>query len=449
MSFNINANLIRAIQNLYENASSAVYLNGDIGDWLRTTVGISTESKLNPAKWNQDWCPLQVCMRHQTMADVINEFGSTEQHNVTDLIFNNTQTSETSKCVVLRFEGFTPWDNPDSLVSPYSEDLVRRIRNTVILPLFLIGGPANVINMAVFYRQGLKERINVCLFSLSLCDFLYLLCNVIVHGEQIHLQFTTKERYGPVIRVLADHNLLGFYGFTWVSEFISAMIASERCFCILQPLRSQTVLSTSTTTVIITTTGVVILALYSIVVTRFRSICYHDPVSGNDLWTVIPSDFYFRYQQLVDALDGFVFGLGIPVVTMVVVMVTTVVTMVKLRQAAAWRSGTSSSGSVSAREVALTVMLVYNSIFFVICVFPVALFRVVWLFIPEMNAGRSQHNMFFTFLSSADIMSYINATFNIAVYYTMGSRYRQTFWQLLGRGNRSQTPASANNAKQT
>ena len=29
--------------------------------------------------------------------------------------------------------------------------------------------------------------------------------------------------------------------------------------------------------------------------------------------------------------------------------------------------------------------------------------------------------------------SYVNATFNIAVYYTMGSRYRQTFWTLLGR----------------
>ena len=34
--FNINANLIRMIQNLYEKATSAVYLNNSIGDWFMT-----------------------------------------------------------------------------------------------------------------------------------------------------------------------------------------------------------------------------------------------------------------------------------------------------------------------------------------------------------------------------------------------------------------------------
>ncbi|XP_076461500.1 uncharacterized protein LOC143293991 [Babylonia areolata] len=104
--------------------------------------------------------------------------------------------------------------------------------------------------------------------------------------------------------------------------------------------------------------------------------------------------------------------------------------------AAAWRAGTSSSGTVSAREVALTMMLVYNSIFFTVCVSPIALFRVVWPFIPEINPGRRHHNMFFAGLWVLDAMSYINATFNIVVYYSMGSRYRQTFWQLLGKANK-------------
>ena len=58
--------------------------------------------------------------------------------------------------------------------------------------LFLIGGPANVINMAVFYRQGLKERINVCVFALSLVDFLYLFQSFVQHCEAIG--FAQKER---------------------------------------------------------------------------------------------------------------------------------------------------------------------------------------------------------------------------------------------------------------
>ena len=71
---------------------------------------------------------------------------------------------------------------------------MRRLKDVLFLPiLFLIGGPANVINMAVFYKQGLKERINVCLFALSLADGLYLANNMLWYGEQLRLQFTTKE----------------------------------------------------------------------------------------------------------------------------------------------------------------------------------------------------------------------------------------------------------------
>ena len=32
-----------------------------------------------------------------------------------------------------------------------------------------------------------------------------------------------------------------------------------------------------------------------------------------------------------------------------------------------------------------------------------------------------------------NISTYVNATFNFVVYYSMGSRYRQTFWALFGR----------------
>ena len=60
-------------------------------------------------------------------------------------------------------------------------------------------------------------------------------------------------------------------------------------------------------------------------------------------------------------------------------------------------------------------------------------FRFVLPFMPEMNAGRRHHNLFATGLWMVNIFTYVNATFNFAVYYTMGSRYRHTFWALFGR----------------
>ena len=50
--YNINANLIQVIENLYNKATSAVYLNGDIGDWFRTTVGVRQGCLLSQSLFN-------------------------------------------------------------------------------------------------------------------------------------------------------------------------------------------------------------------------------------------------------------------------------------------------------------------------------------------------------------------------------------------------------------
>ena len=50
--FNINANLIRMIQNLYDKATSAVYLKNSIDDWFRTTVGVRQGCVLSPTHFN-------------------------------------------------------------------------------------------------------------------------------------------------------------------------------------------------------------------------------------------------------------------------------------------------------------------------------------------------------------------------------------------------------------
>ncbi|KAL8598173.1 hypothetical protein ACOMHN_043244 [Nucella lapillus] len=338
--------------------------------------------------------------------------------------------------IILEPRDFIPWNNEDNIVSFETEDLIRRLHSVVFVPiLFLIGAPANVINMAVFHKQGLKERINVCLFALSLADFCYLTCVMVLYAEQLYLQFTTKETFGPVYRWIANQNLLGFYGFTWVSQVLSAIIASERCFCIFRPLRSHTILRTSTTTAVIIIAFIIIIGVYFVVASRYYIICAYDPITDSVIMTGIGGEFYYRHKNLVDFLDGFIYGVGLPWVMIIIVTSTTIVTAVKLRQAAKWRAGISSrggddgggdGGGMSVRDIALTKMLVYNSVFFIICVFPIGLFRFILFFMPEMNAGRRNHNFFVTCLWILNITSYINATFNFLIYYTMGSRYRQT-----------------------
>ncbi|XP_076464816.1 uncharacterized protein LOC143296670 [Babylonia areolata] len=327
---------------------------------------------------------------------------------------------------------YLPWDNPDNIVSAEVEEITYRMNDIMLVVLFLIGGPGNVINMAVFYKQGLKDRVNLCLFALALADELYLIVAMFHHAEQVHLQFTTKERYGPMYTFLANHNFPCLFGFVYVSSVFSAIIAGERCLCVLSPLKYQTLLRTKTMAIIIIATFVLVIGQQFIVAFRFRIGCIYDPETGMVSNTVVVGDFYKKHKEFVDNVDSIVSGVGLPGVVMIVVITATIVTAWKLRQIATWRSETTSS-SISAREVALTKMLVGSSILFIVCSFPFALARFSWLLFPEMNTGRRNQNFYLTSFWVNKSLTYINSSFNIFIYYAMGSRYRETLHALFSR----------------
>lgn len=57
-------------------------------------------------------------------------------------------------------------------------------------------------------------------------------------------------------------------------------------------------------------------------------------------------------------------------------------------------------------------------------------FRLVLPFVPEMNTGRCHQNTFLTILWLLEIPSYVNSSFNIFIYYSTGTKYRETMKQL-------------------
>ena len=49
---NVNANLVRATEHLYDDALSAVQINGSTGEWFRTTGGVRQGFLLSPSLFN-------------------------------------------------------------------------------------------------------------------------------------------------------------------------------------------------------------------------------------------------------------------------------------------------------------------------------------------------------------------------------------------------------------
>ena len=51
-NYNIDHDILRAIKGLYNNSTSAVYKDGTIGDWFKTTVGVRQGCLLSPTLFN-------------------------------------------------------------------------------------------------------------------------------------------------------------------------------------------------------------------------------------------------------------------------------------------------------------------------------------------------------------------------------------------------------------
>ena len=82
--YNISANLVRTIEQLYDKATSAVQMNGSIGEWFRTTVRVRQGCLLSPTLFN--------IFLERTMSDALEEHDgkvSIGGRNITNLWFAN------------------------------------------------------------------------------------------------------------------------------------------------------------------------------------------------------------------------------------------------------------------------------------------------------------------------------------------------------------------------
>ncbi|XP_076465405.1 uncharacterized protein LOC143297116 [Babylonia areolata] len=360
--------------------------------------------------------------------------------NVTIISSNGTsdwgghQGADTAEgCVVLGVDtgGFIPWDNPDNMVSQDVEQAVDTAVGAVCLPiLFLISAPTNILNMLVFWKQGLKERINLCLFYLSCVDFVHMLHAFFCNVDRFYLPINQPVKFGPVFRFIVNHRLLGLRSLTWLSGVVSMLIACERCFCVLSPLRSQTVLSTRTTGCILSFSTVFCLTGSLLNGMRWDLVCVLNPETKATSTEILTSQFFARHRSHLKLMVLF-YGAVQPILCVTVIVVTTAVTSVKLRAMVAWREQTSSQ-TQSWREVALTRMLIAASVLYIICALPTTVIGLSTLFVPGISLDGRYYNVGLVLVNLFELTSYVNASFNFFIYVSLGSKYRNTlrviFW---------------------
>lgn len=290
----------------------------------------------------------------------------------------------------------------------------------------LLGIPANVMNSLVFWHQGLKDRMNLCLFSLAITDLFLLVCSLTLFSVGSFIGFydgTLGEEY--FLKTVVS--LAGVtYAFRMTSGCITMIIAIERCVCVAFPLHAPNLLRTRTM-------GSLLLLCFLICQSPYVLLIFSRQVSfvkkGNSLqWILVLTEFYEQNIFVIQLLTNIVLGTAMPVITFSVVTITTIITVIKLKYSMVWRERSSlTGGCIHSQQMALTLMLVATSCVYIITTVPFVTWQVCRAILHEEYLLGLYYNLYMATSAVVNSCPLVNSSIHFFVYYLRSSRFRDVF----------------------
>ncbi|KAK0048870.1 P2Y purinoceptor 2 [Biomphalaria pfeifferi] len=166
----------------------------------------------------------------------------------------------------------------------------------------------NIVNMVLFVKQGLKERVNFTLFCLSICDLM----------GAVFVTSMTRALSGDVwiAGIVVDWSSY-LYVVAWgrnmfvdLSTVLTVFISIERCTCVVTPFTFNTSFIARKSKLIVFTivSLVVVLYLPNLATIRFESI--HNETNNVSIFFLEYTEIYVSFQKFNDFLFGFLVAFG-------------------------------------------------------------------------------------------------------------------------------------------
>ncbi|CAG5118772.1 unnamed protein product [Candidula unifasciata] len=299
--------------------------------------------------------------------------------------------------------------------------------NLIVLSglISVLGTVANVINLIVFYRQGLNTNINISFFALTLSD----LSCLILQQWHIVIEFF-KYTNLPIVFTDFQHATAA-----WPHELLTRLtcaitlyITVERCLCVMLPFAISKIFTVKRTLV-------VIICIYGV---HFASwipaytSCYIGwkffPERNQTLLGLI---FVATEQTIAIFYIANAFS-GVFVITCIVLV--TLILKWQLRIKSDWRNSANAEQKkaemLSKRERKTVVMVILIAVILVVCYTPSVTLSLITFCVPGFNVGGKYFEIYQFVWSFAYVLENINSSGNIFLYFKMGSKYRSTFKRL-------------------
>ncbi|XP_059143424.1 melatonin-related receptor-like [Physella acuta] len=315
------------------------------------------------------------------------------------------------------------------VLDPHIVDLVLTVQIFICGTAGLFGILGNAINILVFYKQGYS--VNITLTALAVSDtgalvtlqVFYLLMNPWFLKSDLGLNPS------DLIMIISfyPHNY-----FIRVCGFITAYAALERCVCVVCPLKVKRIFTNKTAIV----TVILIFAITTLDLFPLYYTIYLDWGFSPSLNKSILHIMYRQNPFMVFNISYYINDLMAPYTTFFIILMSTAIITIKLKQQARWRqsmSNVKTETHISSKERKTVVMLSTISIVFVVCLIPQSTILTAVSFVPDISYG----GRYFYLALMGYCVSYLSETIlssvNILVYLRMSHKYKEQFLIIFSR----------------
>ncbi|KAK6983082.1 growth hormone secretagogue receptor type 1 [Biomphalaria glabrata] len=306
----------------------------------------------------------------------------------------------------------------------------ERVIIEVVTYVFLCGGVSifgivsNVVNMAIFFKQGLRTTMNISFFSLAISDvcslvtlFWFSLCmNPLFENSDV--PFISRE-----IQYLTG----GWPSFCFarITSFITSYITAERCLCIISPLKVKHIITPKRT--LVTIVFIYIFIFLSTVPEYASSYISwkHHPIRNQSVLGLV----FYPNRKDIEGL-GFVLNAILGTFSYILIILFTTILVCKLRQENKCPTKNCIKPDkpelVTNRKKAVNMVLII-AVISIVCSTPCIIFSLVSFFEPEFSILGGYCNIFHVVWSFGFLFTGINSSVNAILYYQMSSKYKKSF----------------------
>ncbi|GFS15329.1 chemosensory receptor A [Elysia marginata] len=271
-----------------------------------------------------------------------------------------------------------------------------------VAPASLLGVFTNIANIIVYTKMGLSESSNVNFLVLSVFDLLYSVASLLMRLLYSPIFWSLSE--APVMMGVSHGLSHGMVVMTCGSAMMTALISTERCVCVVFPLKVKTLLSRQRSLCLMLT-----IVAYHV---AFLLLLYIDTGPPYDLH---PKKLSFYYLCLY----------SIPLVTcFFAVIVNTIFLVLRVKRNQRWRQTKAlHNDKTSSKDDKLVRTIISISTMFIICSCPT-----VAIFFGQVSYPRLRHsdpyfgNFTLLMFAVSGIFNGVSASGNIIFYYRMSSR---------------------------